>query len=171
MSETKQRFYPIRSAADPHKVSLVPITEEEYHALYPEIWRIQKLMRQLRRCVCPKAKLWSCDGDCQVCEFLAAGNQVSLDAPLEDCDGLTLGDAIPDEAPSPESIAMDRALLDALAEELERLDPEGQRICELLKHHSERESADLMGMSRSTFKRHWAKVQAVLSENLWDLYY
>lgn len=65
---------------------------------------------------------------------------------------------------------MDKELLDALYDELDRLDPEGKCICELLMYHSEREAADIMGMARSTFKRHWAKIQAELQDKLKNYY-
>lgn len=81
-------------------------------------------------------------------------------------DELTLGDTLADDTPSAESILVDKELLDALYDELNRLDPEGKRICELLMYHSEREAADIMGMARSTFKRHWAKIQAELQDTL-----
>ena len=65
---------------------------------------------------------------------------------------------------------MDRALLDALHAELDALDPEGKRICELLMKCSEREAADQMGLSRSAFKRRWAKVKTSLADRLRDIY-
>ena len=43
-------------------------------------------------------------------------------------------------------------------------------ICELLGKHSEREAADLMGLSRSAFKRRWAKVKSGLADKLHDFY-
>lgn len=85
-------------------------------------------------------------------------------------DDLTLGDTLADDAPTADSILMDEELLKALYDELDRLDPEGKRICELMMHHSEREAAEIMGMARSTFKRHWAKIRAVLQDKLKDYY-
>ncbi len=168
----KQRFYPVRNAADPTKVTLEPITEEQYRALYPEIWRTQKQMRKLGRCVCPTAKLWACDADCLICEHCAVGNQISIDSPISDAEDLTLADTLADDAPTPESIALDCDLLQALYEELARLDPEGKRICALIAAgKSEREAAKIMDLSRSTFKRHWAIVQAQLAEALESFYY
>lgn len=94
-----------------------------------------------------------------------------MDTPIGGEDNeLTLGDTLADDTPSAESILMDKELLDALYDELNRLDPEGKRICELLMYHSEREAADIMGMARSTFKRHWAKIQAELQDRLKEYY-
>ena len=39
-----------------------------------------------------------------------------------------------------------------------------------MMHHSEREAAEIMGMARSTFKRHWAKIRAVLQDRLKGYY-
>ena len=45
----KQRYYPVRDPENTHKVTLAPITEEQYRALYPEIWRIRKPGAALRQ--------------------------------------------------------------------------------------------------------------------------
>jgi len=39
---TKKRYYPLRSPANPTKVVLVEITEEQYQAVFPEIWAARK---------------------------------------------------------------------------------------------------------------------------------
>ena len=39
----KKRYYPLRDAENPYKVSLVEITEVQYRALYPEIWSTQSV--------------------------------------------------------------------------------------------------------------------------------
>lgn len=76
-----------------------------------------------------------------------------------------------DDSPTLESIIIQKELLEALYEELDRLDPEGKRICELMMYHSERESAEILGMARSTFKRHWAKIRDELRDKLKDYYF
>lgn len=84
---------------------------------------------------------------------------------------MTLGDALTDEAPSPESIVADRELLQALYAELERLDPDGNRICQLIMAGmSEREIAAAMGRRQSTVNYQKRKVLAMLREALKDLY-
>lgn len=170
-NQSKQHYYPARDEKDPYKVRLEPITEHLYHQLMPEIWKTQKRMRRSGQCACPQYKLWTCDADCLICPYHAAGQNVSLDTPLDDAEDLTLEDTITNDDPLPESIAMDRALLDALHAELEALAPEDKRICELLMKHSEREAADLMGLSRSAFKRRWSKVKGGLEDRLRDIYY
>ncbi len=79
---------------------------------------------------------------------------------------MTIGDTIQDESPSPESIAIDHALLEMLYQELEELDPEGRRICELMMNCSEREAAAKLNMARSTFKYQWERVKAQLRDKL-----
>ena len=82
-SASRRYFYPLRNPDNSKDVTLVEITEEQYRALYPEIWRTQKQERKLRRCLCPASKLWKCDGDCLVCPYHAAGSIWSLDQELE----------------------------------------------------------------------------------------
>lgn len=98
--------------------------------------------------------------------------KISLDTVIggEDND-LTLSDTLRDDSPTIESIIIQKELLEALYEELDRLDPEGKRICELMMYHSERESAEIMGMARSTFKRHWEKIRDELRNKLKDYYF
>ncbi len=150
----------------------IEVSEEVYGAYYQPIWNTRYHAQKNGECRCTKAQLWKCDGVCPGCPFYVAGKKVSIDTPIggED-DELTLGDTLADGAPSAESSLMYKELLNALYKELDRLDPEGKRICELMMHHSEREAADIMGMSRSTFKRRWAKIQAELQDKLKDYYY
>ena len=137
--------------------------------VYPEIWRTQKRMQRSGCCVCPPRQLWACDADCAVCPYFKKQEEtLPLDAPIDGEESLVVADTIPDNTQSPEEIAADRALLDALWRELDALDPEGRRICELLSGHSERQAAELMGMNRCTFHRHWEKVKALLAERLAD---
>lgn len=136
----------------------IEVSEEVYRAYYRPIWNTRYHAQKNGECRCTKAQIWKCDGVCPGCPFYAAGKKVSLDTAIggED-DDLTLGDTLADDAPTADSILMDEELLKALYDELDRLDPEGKRICALMMHHSEREAAEIMGMARSTFKRHWAK--------------
>ncbi len=164
----KQYFYPVRSAENPNHVHLEPISEAVYRAVYPEIWRTQKHMRKLGRCVCPKHKLWACDGDCGLCAYVAAGNHIPLEASAADTNS-SVADAVPDVAASIEEIIEDMAVLDALHDELLRLDPEGRAICKAKGQGlSEREAARALGMNDTTFRRHWLKIRAMLYRRLKD---
>lgn len=112
---------------------LIEVTEEVYRAYYQPIWNTRYHAQKNGECRCTKAQLWKCDGICPGCPYYAAGKKVSIDTPIgSEDDDLTLGDTLTDEAPSPESIAADRELLQALYAELERLDPDGKRICQLI---------------------------------------
>lgn len=150
----------------------VEVTEDQYYAYYRPIWRTRYHAQKNGECNCTKAQVWRCDGICPGCPFCTVGKKVSLDTPIggED-DELTLGDVLADDAPTVASILTDKELLQALYEELERLDPEGKRICQLIMEgQSEREAAATMSMPRSTFKRHWAKTQSKLRDKLKDYY-
>ena len=141
----------------------IEVSEEVYRAYYRPIWNTRYHAQKNGECRCTKAQIWKCDGVCPGCPFYAAGKKVSLDTAIggED-DDLTLGDTLADDAPTADSILMDEELLKALYDELDRLDPEGKRICALMMHHSEREAAEIMGMSRSTLNRRCAKIRLVL---------
>ena len=162
-----QFLYPVRNPDNPYDVQLVPVTEEVYRSVVPEIDRIRKQMQRSGRCVCPKSKLWTCDGDCAICPYSACGNTVSFDTPLDDAEGLTLGDTLVSDEPSPEAIAMDKALLAALYEELDRLDPDGRRICQfIMEGKTEREMAADLGMRQSTINYQKKRVLDLLREAL-----
>ncbi len=167
-NQPKQFFYPVRDVQNPYKVSLEPIPEHIYRQIMPDIWKIRKRMQRSGQCTCLQSRLWACDADCLICPYHAVGSNVSLSLPLDDEENLTLEDTIFDEDSTLESIIADQVLLDALWQELDALDPEGHRICELLSRLSEREAAKAIGLKRSTFKRHWAKVKALLAKKLND---
>ena len=162
---SKKFFYPTRNAGNPYEITLVEIPEEIYRSVQPEIDKTRKRMQRGGFCVCPKSKLWMCDADCALCRFRSSGNSVSLSEPTGDED-LTVEDALPSDCPTPEDIAADKALLEMLCEELEKLDPDGRRICELMKYHSERVAAQLMGISRTAFKYRWGKIKTELRKKL-----
>ena len=95
----------------------VPVTEEIYREYYRPIWRLQKEAQKNGQCVCPKSKLWICDSDCATCEYRAAGNTISLDAPMEnaDGDGFSLIDTIDDPTSNFSDTLVDRLLLEQLS--------------------------------------------------------
>jgi len=142
----------------------VPVTEEVYLAYYCPIWRTQKAAQKAGQCFCPKDKLWLCDGDCAMCEYRAAGNTVSLDAPIENADGdeFSLVETIEDQTASFADVLVDRLLLEQLLDELAERDPEGKRICEILMEGcSKTEIADTL---QREFGGDWYKSKAVYRE-------
>ena len=100
-----------------------------------------------------------------------AGKKVSIDTPIGgEEDELTLGDTLADVAPSAESILMDKELLGALYDEINRLDPDGRRICALIMQgKTEREIAADMGKCQSTINYQKNKVFSILREALKNL--
>ncbi|MDK2966084.1 sigma-70 family RNA polymerase sigma factor [Lacrimispora sp.] len=148
-----QRYFPLRDPENPFKVTLTPITEEQYRSLYPDIWATQKREQYHGRCMCPKYYLWKCDGQCDLCEYHAP-DTVSLDEPLPDGNG-TLGDYIPDRSKPMEEVIADRMLLEQLFARLRELDPEADTIIQLWKDHpegiSDRAIARELGRPQKTF--------------------
>lgn len=142
----------------------VPVTEEVYSEYYRPVWRTQKAAQKAGQCLCPKNKLWLCDGDCAMCEYHAAGNTVSLDAPIENSDGdeFSLIDTLEDPTSNFAEVLVDRLLLERLLDELAEQDPEGKRICELIMEGSSKtEIADTL---QREFGGEWYKSKAVYRE-------
>lgn len=160
-------FYPVRDAENPSRVSLVEVTEDFYRAVQPEIERVRKRKQRNSTCFCPKKMLWTCNIDCTICPYNAGENTISFDAPLKGAEGLTLGDTLISDEPSPETIAMDKALLEALYDELARLDSDGRRMCELVAANcTERQAASILGISKTAYRYRWAKLREKLAEKL-----
>ena len=149
----------------------VEVTKEQHDAYYRDIWATRKRAQYHGQCMCPKSKLWMCDGDCLACEFKAAGNTLSLDYTFENKKGkeTSLLDILESDDVSAASIMEEAELLTVLYQRLQELDPDGRRICELIMQgKSEREAAEDMQMARSTFKRRWNAVKELLREQLKD---
>lgn len=151
----------------------IEVSEDVYRAYYQPIWNARYHAQKNGECRCTKAQLWKCDGVCPGCPFYAAGKKVSIDTPIGgEEDELTLGDTLADDAPSAESILMDKELLDTLYDELNRLDPDGRRICELIMQgKTERGIAADMGKRQSTINYQKNKVFSILRESLKDFIY
>ncbi len=147
-----------------------PVTEEFHKNYFREIDTFRHKQQRNGCCTCTRSKWWLCDMNCEECEFRRAGNLLSLEAEMATDEGsTTLADTIPDEAADIEEAIMLIDTIDALNEELNRLDPESRRICELIMDgKSERESAQILGIPRSTYKRHWSKLKADLYDKLKD---
>jgi hypothetical protein len=161
-----------QSKSNKHKINIrntnqwVPVTEEVYRTYYRPIWRTQKAARKAGQCICPKSKIWACDGDCFTCTYHTAGNTVSLDAPTENAngEGVTHMDTLTDPDSSFADILMDRLLLKQLLDELAEQDPKGRRICELVMDGcSKTEIADTL---QREFGGNWYKSKAVYHEQL-----
>ena len=130
--ECKKRYYPLRNPEHPNEVTLIEITEEQYHSLYRDIWRIRKREQTNKRCMCPKCYLWKCDAHCDLCEYHTGYGCLSLDGPSEQGNGV-LSDVLPDNGPSMEDILSDALLLEQLIERLQELDPKADLIVECLE--------------------------------------
>lgn len=149
----------------------VPVSEDQYYAYYRDIWATRKRAQAHGRCMCPKSKIWLCEGDCGICEFQAAGDMLSLDYVTEgnEGEGVTMGDSLVDTSVLIEDIIADAIQFEELAKALEELSPEAQQICQLYKGGmSERQIADFLGIPRSTFKRQWDRIKAQLHDRLKD---
>lgn len=132
----------------------IPVSKEIRDTYYGEVARIRMKAQAHGRCVCPQKDVWTCDGDCLVCEYQRSGDQASLDVPIGEDGEDTLLDVVPDEAPSIESVVADRDLLDRLFARLRELDPEADTIIKMWKADwkvSDRAIAEALGRPQRTF--------------------
>lgn len=161
-NQSKKRYFPLRDVKNPYKVTLVEITEAQYRALYPEIWATQKREQHHHRCMCTRRYLWKCDGNCDLCEYHAAGDMLSIDVPTEDGNA-NMYDTIPDTAPTMEDVLSDAILLEQLIARFRELDPDADRIIELLRDElSDRKIAEILCRKQRTFADQMKKIRTEL---------
>ena len=138
------------------------VTKEQHDTFYKEADRIRHKEQDHGRCMCPYRFIWKCDGDCLDCEYHAAGDISSLDQPLSDGNG-TLGDYIPDRSKPMEKVIADRMLLEQLIARFRELDPDADRIIELLGDElSDRKIAEQLGRKQRTFADQMKKIRTEL---------
>ena len=136
----------------------IPVTEEVYLTWYSPIWRCHNFTLRHGQCSCSRWQL--CEGDCGICRFRMAGDHSSLD---DLYDNYELEPA--DPGSDPESIVMDAILLEELLDELDRIDPNGRRIAEvLLDGLDDRAAAKALGMAKSTFSDKKLKLRRELKK-------
>ena len=161
-NQSKKRYFPLRDVKNPYKVTLVEITEAQYRALYPEIWATQKREQHHHRCMCTRRYLWKCDGNCDLCEYHTAGDMLSIDVPTEDGNA-NMYDTIPDTAPTMEDVLSDAMLLEQLIARFRELDPDADRIIELLRDElSDRKIAEQLDRPQRTFADQMKKIRTEL---------
>ncbi len=128
----------------------IPVSEEEYQAFYRDVTRIRKREQYHGRCVCPKKYIWSCDGDCDICEYHRS-DMLSLDAENTE-DGANFYDMVASD--SVENVVEDKMLLDKLIERFRELDPDADRILDMWRDNdriSDRKIAEKLGRPQRTF--------------------
>lgn len=152
-----KRFIYIRATREK-----VPVTDEQFHAFYDEACRIRKREQYHHRCMCPKKFIWACDGDCLVCEYHTAGDNLSLDASNTD-DGTSLNDSQQTDSVNMEDIISDRLLLEQLFHRLRELDPDADHIIEMLGNNmSDRAIAEMLGRKQRTFADQMKRIRTEL---------
>ncbi len=142
----------------------VSVTKEFYYEYYRPIWCTRRKAQKRGQCMCPKSKLWSCDGCCLDCPYHRSGNIWSLEYEQE-----LMGDMHEDPSADVESIVTDKIILQKLFKRLDKLFPEACHIGELrIEGISDRDIADLVGIPRSTFRSRLKKVESLLREDYGD---
>lgn len=124
----------------------IKVSKEFYYAYYRPIWRQLKKMKNLKKCSCPKKRLYSCTGECYECKY-HKGADVSFDEILE-----TRGD-LPDEK-SMDFVEMisDKEQVEELINELSRSDENARVVFHMkLEGSLDKDIADVLNLSTSTF--------------------
>lgn len=109
--------------------------------------------------------------DCLTCPYTKTGDHLSLDNTISDDDGNEKSwlDDVPDESTAIAEVLEDTELLNALYAKLNKLDPEGRLICQLImKGKSERDCGKEMCLSRNTFVYRTDKLLQKLRSELKD---
>ena len=131
---TKKRYYPLRSPANPTKVVLVEITEEQYQAVFPEIWAARKREQRHGRCKCPAEYSWTCNADCLDCPFHVQGDTTSLEELTEhgeEWSNLEVSQV--EDTPLEDDLIACSQMLDLLIARFRELDPEADHIIEMME--------------------------------------
>ena len=169
-NQSQPRIYKIYL---PHEKQWVVVTQEQYHVYFRDIWAARKRAQKHRQCMCPKSKLWLCDGDCLICKFRAPGDSLSLDLPYENENGeeRSLLDMLADQSASIDDVVTDQIMLDILFQRLGEIMPEARDIGDLrLAGLSDAEIADEIGIPRTTFLYRLKKAKELLQNEYPDLF-
>lgn len=151
----------------------VDVTKEQYYGYYRDIWATRKRAQEHCQCMCPKSKLWLCDGDCLACQYRAAGDTLSLDYTCENESGeeFSMMDKLQDESINIEEVITDRAALEQLFNRLGQIMPEARRIGELrLAGLTDTEIAKVLGVARTTFLSRIKKAAELLKGEYSDMF-
>ena len=165
----KKRLIPVRDADNLSKVILKEVSEEVYRSEDRIISKARKKKQRSGECICPQSKLCLCDMDCEVCEHFQDIHRMRFDDKVKNRKGedVCLSDTLKDPNSNFCDGLTDRLMIRKALVELEERDPEAARMCLLIMEGlSEREAAAAMGMPRSTFKRRWAAIKAMLAAQL-----
>lgn len=165
-NKEKQRYLPMRDANDPHKVTLIPVTEDVYAEVSRETNRIRSRRQYHGQCCCPKQYIWKCDANCDLCEYRAAVDNLSLDYETE-----MHGDTFADTS-NTEEIVTDQMLMHQLLARLEELMPEalavGQKIVD--EDLSERKVLEQLDLKRSTYRSQLEKARKQLESEFGKIF-
>ena len=162
-NSVQKRFYPARlDPDDPHRITLVPISEEQYHALLPPIWKHQRRMQRKGMCSCTKQSTWKCDADCELCEFKTAGLVISVEESSE------LSVDLKDSASNdPSDIVSRQIMLNHILARLGDLFPEALTVGRWIQSGlTQQEAIHRLGMKRSTFQSRVKKAERIICKEL-----
>ena len=150
---------------DPATRQRIPVSDEVYNEFYRPIWNTFRKAHRHGCCSCPGSKWWLCCGDCAICKYRTAGDNLSLEYEQE-----VMGDTHEDESANLDCIVTDRIVFEQLLKRLDELMPEARQIGELrLDGRSDSDIADIIGVPRTTFLYRIKKAEAKLHDEYSNL--
>lgn len=150
---------------DPATKQHIPVSDEVYNEYYRPIWNTFRKAYRHGTCSCPGTRWWLCTGDCAVCKYRTAGDNLSLEYEQE-----VMGDTHEDESANLDCIVTDRIVFEQLLKRLDELMPEARQIGELrLDGRSDSDIADIIGVPRTTFLYRIKKAKAKLHDEYSNL--
>lgn len=156
---TQERFYPARlDPNNPQKITLVPITEEQYQTLLPPIWKHQRRMNRLGMCSCTQQSIWKCDADCELCAFKTTGQMISLEDTIE-----SSGEDIAAANSDPSLIVSKTVLTQQILSRLGELCPEAITVGKGIQSGlTQQEAIKRIGLKRGTYFSRVKKAERII---------
>lgn len=135
----------------------------------------RKQAQRRGECCCLKEEYRFCDGICPGCRFYVRGNRISIDQIIEaesdeSGDLIELQEAVTDYSQAPESLMLEKELIETIRKAIQQLDPDSRVLCILLMRFSERKVASILGITRDAVRYRWNEIKKELITLLKDYY-
>ena len=147
----------------------VQYDEETYLKLSRDRARIRMSMGRQDRCFCPRNEVWRCDGYCEGCPQYKTEEEVSLNTSIGHSGELTLEDVLTDNVDQ-ENACVEKMYYEDVLRSLDEIMPQAREIGVLrLQGKSDRQIAEILGISRTSMYRMLDKAKAVLQEEFGEI--
>ena len=157
MKKSKYRLY------DKNLHCWIQCTREGFLSVCRERDKIRKKAKKAERCVCPRNKIWYCDGICDECIF-QINHDKSIYEPVKKGATLTLEECITEEIDT-EVQCVESIDFQEILSRLDELMPEAREIGHLrLQGKTEIEISQILNLPRATIYTRIKAVEKKLAE-------